>query len=94
MSGKCGASHPRAGEERARDSHVLDLEMQARYHRDRHRLYAARVGGSRPWSLSKLHELKRTRDLAESALGRAKERGREVDDRPRRFTPNRLEKKP
>lgn len=45
--------------------------MQARYHRDRHRLYAARVGGSRPTSLSKLEELRRARELAEGSLRRA-----------------------
>jgi len=57
--------------ERARDPHLLDLQMRARYHRDRHRLYAARVGGSRPTSLSKLEELRRTRELAEGSLRRA-----------------------
>jgi len=56
----------------ARAKHLAELEMQARYHRDRHRLYAARMGGSRPFSLSKLRELKRMREVAESALSRAK----------------------
>jgi hypothetical protein len=44
--------------------------MQARYHRDRHRLYAARVGGSQPTSLSKLEDLRRVRELAEGSLRR------------------------
>ena len=52
--------------------------MQARYHRDRHRLYAARVGGSRPTSLSKLAELRRARELAEGSFRRA-----EAEDRKR-----------
>ncbi len=52
------------------DSHLLDLQMQARYHRDRHRLYAARVGGSRPTSLSRLEDLRRVRERAEGSLRR------------------------
>ncbi|MDQ3434655.1 MAG: hypothetical protein M3481_08265 [Actinomycetota bacterium] len=60
-----------ARREPARDSHLLDLQMQARYHRDRHRLYAARVGGSRPTSLSKLEDLRRVRERAEGSLRRA-----------------------
>jgi hypothetical protein len=81
MTFEAGRRRPSAAE-RSRASHLTELGMQARYHRDRHRLYAARMGGSRPWSLSKLRELKRTRQLAESALRRAKERQRGVDDRP------------
>ncbi len=65
-----GGLDPRTGKDRARDSHLLDLQMQARYHRDRHRLYAARVGGSRPTSLSKLEDLRRVRELAEGSLRR------------------------
>ena len=59
-----------AQREPARDSHLLDLQMQARYHRDRHRLYAARVSGSQPTSLSKLEDLRRVRELAEGSLRR------------------------
>ncbi|MDQ3240798.1 MAG: hypothetical protein M3Q43_05310 [Actinomycetota bacterium] len=59
-----------ARRESGRDSHLLDLQMQARYHRDRHRLYAARVGGSQPTSLSKLEDLRRVRELAEGSLRR------------------------
>jgi len=68
--------HRLSTEQRAKDSHLLDLQMQARYHRDRHRLCAARMGGSRPTSLSKLHELKRRREVAESSLRHAKETDR------------------
>ena len=71
-SGQSGLG-PRAGKERARDSHLRDLQMLARYHRDRHRLYAARMGGSRPTSLRKLEELKRARELAEGSLRRFEE---------------------
>jgi hypothetical protein len=53
--------------------HLRELAMQAQYHRDRHRLYAARVGGSRPVSQSKLRDLKRKREVAEAHLRRAKE---------------------
>jgi hypothetical protein len=81
--------------ERSRAGHLADLGMQARYHRDRHRLYAARMGGSRPWSPSKLRELKRLREVAESALGRAKHHQREVaESTSQGSTPNRLEKQP
>lgn len=70
MSRESDGHGSRAGDERARDSHLLDLQMRARYHRDRHRLYAARMGGSRPTSLRKLEELKRARELAEGSLRR------------------------
>jgi hypothetical protein len=60
-------------EQRGKDSHLLDLQMQARYHRDRHRLYSARMRGSRPTSLSKLRELERRREVAESSLRHAQE---------------------
>ena len=92
MSFEAGRRRPSAAD-RSRARHLTELGMHARYHRDRHRLYAARMGSSRPWSLSKLRELKRARELAESALRRAKERRSEADnDRPRTVTPSRLEK--
>lgn len=53
------------------DGHLLELRMQVRYHRDRHRLYAARVDGSRPTSRGRLEELRRVRELAEGSLRRA-----------------------
>jgi hypothetical protein len=93
MSFKAGRRRPSPAE-RSRAQHLAELGMHARYHRDRHRLYAARMGSSRPWSLSKLRELKRVRELAESALRRAKEGQREIDDRSNRVTPNRLEEQP
>ena len=66
--------------ERSQARQIIELGMQARYHRDRHRLYAARMGGSRPFSLTKLSELKRRREVAESALRHAKESHREADE--------------
>ena len=71
MSSNVGRTSPTAAE-RSWASHLVDLDMQARYHRDRHRLYAARLGSSRPVSLSKLRQLQRTREVAESHLRRAK----------------------
>ncbi len=81
VSGQSGGPGSRPGKERARDSHLLDLEMSARYHRDRHRLYAARMGGSRPTSLRKLEELKRARELAEGSLRRAQTERKEAASR-------------
>ena len=93
MSFEAGRRRPSAAE-RSRAEHLAELGMHARYHRDRHRLYAARMGSARPWSLTKLRELERARELAESALRRAKESQREVEDRPREVKPNQLEKNP
>jgi hypothetical protein len=71
-----GRRHEPAYALRSQDK-LVDLRMRARYHRDRHRLYLARTSGSRPTSLSKLEELKRARDLAESRLRRAEHGDRE-----------------
>ena len=79
MSPGAGRRRPSATE-RARAEQLTDLGMHAQYHRDRYRLYAARMGSSRPWSLTKLRELKRARELAESAFHRAKEGQREAGD--------------
>ena len=56
--------------------HLQELGRNARYHRDRHRLYAARLYSSRPVSLNKLGELKRRREVAESSLRHAEETAR------------------
>ena len=58
---------------RSSADHLQELGRSARYHRDRHRLYAARLGSSRPVSLDKLGELRRRREVAESSLRHAKE---------------------
>jgi hypothetical protein len=59
--------------------HLEELGRNARYHRDRHRLYAARLGSSRPVSSEKLGELKRRREVAESSLRYAEETAATVD---------------
>src|SRR5215210_6557307 len=87
-SGQSGGRGPRAENERARDSHLIDLQMRARYHRDRHRLYAARMGGSRPTSLRKLEELKRARELAEGSLRRFEADRKEASSGGRNSTPH------
>jgi hypothetical protein len=79
MSRETGAPR-RSAAERSRAKHLNELGMQARYHRDRHRLYAARMGGSRPWNLTKLSELRRRREVAESALRHAEGSEHGVDD--------------
>jgi hypothetical protein len=48
------------------------LEADARYATERYRLYRARVGGSRPTSPGRLHELEREAELAEQTLARAR----------------------
>ena len=81
-----GAEAGRRGpsaEQRSDAKHLSELGMQARYHRDRHRLYAARMGSSRPFSLSKLHELKRRREISESALRHAKDAKQGASPGPR-----------
>jgi hypothetical protein len=72
MGSEAGPRGPSA-DQRSHAKHLSELGMQARYHRDRHRLYAARMGSSRPFSLSKLSDLKRRREVAESALRHAKD---------------------
>ena len=87
-SGRSGGPGTRTGGERARDAHLLDLQMRARYHRDRHRLYAARMGGSRPTSLRKLEELKRARGLAEGSGRRFEADMKEASSGGRDSTPH------
>ena len=52
---------------------IEELRAQARYARERHDLYKAKVYGSRPTSESRLRELERIREGAEARL-RAAER--------------------
>jgi hypothetical protein len=58
-------------QEAAGGARIGDLQEQARYHRDRYRLYRAKVHGRRPASLARLRELERVAELAESRLRRA-----------------------
>lgn len=71
----------RSQHSRSRSSaeHLEELGRNARYHRDRHRLYAARLGSSRPVSLDKLRALQRTREVAEASLRHAEEAAATID---------------
>ncbi len=51
--------------------HLEQLRAELRYLRDRRDLYRAKVYGPRPARLSRLRELEREHDLAESRLRRA-----------------------
>ena len=53
---------------REQQARLEELQMQADYHRDRHRLYQARFQSSRPTSPARLRELRRARDVAEARL--------------------------
>jgi hypothetical protein len=55
------------------DAQLLDLRMQARYHRDRHRLHAERPS-ARPTSQEKLEEMRLAREDAEARLRNAEGR--------------------
>lgn len=55
------------------DARLLDLRMQARYHRDRHRLRVERPS-ARPTNPEKLEEMRLNRERAEAELRRAEER--------------------
>jgi hypothetical protein len=52
--------------------HIVRLETEARYHRERLALYRARVYGGSLTSPSRLQELERTCEFAEGRLQRAR----------------------
>jgi hypothetical protein len=52
---------------------IEELQAEARYARERFRLYQARAYGSRPTSPSRLRELERVADGAEARLRSARE---------------------
>ena len=54
-------------------SHLEQLRAEARHLRQRRDLYRAKVYGPRPTSPSRLEELEREYELAESRLRRAEE---------------------
>jgi hypothetical protein len=58
-------------------SHLEQLRENVRYLGRRRDLYRAKVYGPRPARLSRLHELEREYDLAESRLRRAELESRE-----------------
>jgi hypothetical protein len=51
--------------------HLDQLRAEVKYLRERRDLYRAKVYGPRPARLSRLRELEREHDLAESRLSRA-----------------------
>ena len=51
---------------------LLELEAQARYHRDRLALYRARVVTARPASLTQLRDLQRASEAADERLRHAR----------------------
>ena len=53
-------------------SEIVDLEDQARYHRDRLALYRARMHSARPTSVERLNELERAATAAEERLRTAR----------------------
>jgi hypothetical protein len=57
---------------KTRGTRLLLLEAEARYARDRYRLYRARVSSGRPTSPGRLRELERQHRRAESRLRRTK----------------------
>ena len=58
-------------------SELLQLEAEARYHRDRHALYRARVLTAHPTSLGRLRELERISAAADARLSHAQSRRHE-----------------
>jgi hypothetical protein len=56
-------------------SDLTDLENQARYHRDRAALYRAKMHGSKPTSVERLHELERASAAADERLRTARRVG-------------------
>jgi hypothetical protein len=50
---------------------IEDLRAEARYHRERHDLYRAKMYGSRPTTMARLRELERAHQDAQARLRRA-----------------------
>jgi hypothetical protein len=57
------------------ENHVEQLRAELQYLRERRDLYRAKVYGPRPASLTRLRELEREYELAESRLRRAERTG-------------------
>ena len=53
--------------------HVADLRADARYARERHELYRAKMYGSRPTSMTRLRELERVAEAAAARLHHAEQ---------------------
>jgi hypothetical protein len=50
---------------------IEDLRAEARYHRERHDLYRAKMYGPRPTTMARLKELERAHQGAQARLRRA-----------------------
>ena len=59
---------------------IEELLAEARYHRHRYDLYKAKMYGSRPTRMTRLHELERTMQGAEARLRRAQQGGPRAHD--------------
>ena len=59
--------------------HLEDLRVEARYHRERHDLYRARMRSGRSTSPARLIELDRALALANSRLQRAEQETRSAE---------------
>jgi hypothetical protein len=55
---------------------IEELAADARYHRERLQLYRARVHGSRPTTVVRLHELERLCEYADRRLRKAEQEAR------------------
>lgn len=62
----------RPGPNEGLNLHLVALEAEARYARDRYQLYRAKAYGPRPTRFGRLRELERQSKLADSRLDRAK----------------------
>jgi hypothetical protein len=52
---------------------IEDLQVEARYHRERYDLYRAKMYGPRPTTMARLRELERAHQGAEARLQRAEQ---------------------
>jgi hypothetical protein len=66
------APTPRQGS-KSLSAQIEDLQIQARYHRERYDLYRAKMYGQRPTRMARLKELERACEGAEARLEWAKQ---------------------
>lgn len=65
------------GEAMTDTPHIADLRADARYARERYDLYRAKTYGPRPTSLTRLRELERVHEAAQSRLLHAEQEQQE-----------------
>jgi hypothetical protein len=61
------------GSDATAEQRIADLEVEARYHRQRYDLYRARMYGPRPTRPARLRELEQAHHAAEERLRHARE---------------------